>query len=74
MEKSHFYVIGRKNDNYYYLDDNTFTNMAIFAHQFDTPKLARNKMKKLKLEDKYYEVYKVSVKYTTEPVKDDEEE
>lgn len=68
-KKSFFYVIGRKNDKYYYVDSKTFCSNPIYAHQFGSVDSAKKRMNKLSYSEEY-EVLKIDLEYTMEPVED----
>ena len=66
---SYFYVIGRKNDNYYYVDSKSFCSNPIYAYQFGSVSSAKKRMSKLSHSEEY-EISKIDLEYTIEPVED----
>lgn len=66
---SYFYVIGRKNDEYYYVDSKSFCSNPIYAHQFGSVDSAKKRIRKLSYSEEY-EILKIDLEYTMEPVED----
>lgn len=69
-----FYVICRKTDRYYYMKDGTFCSNPMFAHHFESPKLAKYRIKTITLNSGFtesdFELFKIAAEYTVEPVEE----
>lgn len=69
-----FYVICRKIDHYYYMKEGTFCSNPVYAHHFESPKLANERIKNITLNSGFteadFELFKVAAEYTMEPMEE----